>query len=123
MFRSGVKTKLKFRCEQCLVRKGKKGKEVARGWTSINGTTMMFYKVDVPRKRIYLAVLVFLQRCFRCKETGSVRLYDDETARVCSDFSQQIEIEITGRVFNPIERAPRASNAKNRHRSDLCLAC
>jgi hypothetical protein len=52
VFRSGVKTKLKFRCEQCMVRKGKKGKEVARGWTSINGTTMMIYKVDVPRKRI-----------------------------------------------------------------------
>ena len=67
--------------------KGKKGKSAARGWTSIKGTTMMIYKVDVQSKSIFLAVLVILQKCWKCKDTGSIRLYDDEKARLCTDLS------------------------------------
>ena len=63
---------------------------------------MIIYKFSAKLKLIRLAVLVFLQKCYRCGYQGLVKLYDDETARVCSDFTQQIELEVTGRVKNPI---------------------
>ena len=45
-------------------------------------------------------VLTYLQKCNKCKDSGSVSLYDDETERVSEIFADKVEDRLTGSVTN-----------------------
>ena len=47
LFTPSKPTKLKFKCETCKQSKGKRGGTAPKSWTTINGTTIILYKVDL----------------------------------------------------------------------------
>ena len=111
--------KIRFECPNCH-----------RSWSSANGVTMWFYKLDVHKDRagkvlgcsLYYKVHTYTQKCERCDGNGKIDPYDDEYGRLakmlCNALASKLDLDPPFKIGNP-----RKSNMRRPHQKSRCGAC
>ncbi|KAA0194742.1 hypothetical protein HAZT_HAZT000293 [Hyalella azteca] len=107
--------KVRFSCQICM-----------RGWTSMFGVVLFFYRWNPEQKCGFVRFLLMGQSCSKCAKQNvflTPMWYPEEAQRVMTNFFYKICSKVYGHTAPPMNQDRRHGRPRLQHNSGQCQGC